>query len=137
VADDMLERQIAKRNAEKEERAKNRAKKKAKGLTHNNQKALPVMSRREQTERLHELKAQFLSHKKLGPLIEKLFDIAMQDDHPGQMQAMKVITDKILPTQSFSSESKKSSAVNITISGLSVSSIEEKEITNNEPVSVQ
>ena len=137
MTDDMLERQIAKRNAEKEERAKNRAEKKAKGLTHNNRKALPVMSRREQTERLHELKAQFLSHKKLGPLIEKMFDVAMDDDHPGQMQAMKVITDKILPTQSFSGESKKSSAVQINISGLQVSAIEEKDISKEEVVSIQ
>ena len=122
--------------AHKAKREARKAKTKA-GLTHNNQKALPMMSRREQTERLHELKAQFLSNKKLGPLVEKLFDIAMDDDHDGQMQAMKTITDKILPTQSFSSESKKSSAVQINISGLQVSTIEEKDITNDEPVSIQ
>ena len=122
--------------AHKAKREARKAKAKA-GLTHNNRKALPMMSRREQTERLHELKAQFLSNKKLGPLVEKLFDVAMDDDHPGQMQAMKVITDKILPTQSFSSESKKSSAVQINISGLQVSAIEEKEISNDEPVSIQ
>ena len=120
--------------AHKAKREARKAKTKA-GLTHNNQKALPMMSRREQTERLHELKAQFLSHKKLGPLVEKLFDIAMDDEHPGQMQAMKVITDKILPTQSFSSESKKSSAVNINITGLQVA-VEEKPV-NDEPVSIQ
>lgn len=122
--------------AHKAKREARKAKAKA-GLTHNNRKALPMMSRREQTERLHELKAQFLSNKRLGPLVEKLFDVAMDDDHPGQMQAMKVITDKILPTQSFSSESKKSSAVQINISGLQVSAIEEKEISNNDPVSIQ
>ena len=120
--------------AHKAKREARKAKTKA-GLTHNNQKALPMMSRREQTERLHELKAQFLSHKKLGPLVEKLFDIAMDDDHDGQMQAMKTITDKILPTQSFSSESKKSSAVNINITGLQVA-VEEKPV-NDEPVSIQ
>ena len=122
--------------AHKAKREARKAKTKA-GLTHNNQKALPIMSRREQTERLHELKSQFLSNKKLGPLVEKLFDIAMDDDHDGQMQAMKTITDKILPTQSFSSESKKSSAVQINISGLQVSTIEEKDISNDEPVSIQ
>lgn len=121
--------------AHKAKREARKAKTKA-GLTHNDQKALPVMSRRKQTERLHELKAQFLSHKKLGPLIEKLFDIAMDDDHDGQMQAMKTITDKILPTQSFSAESKKSSAVQINISGLQVSAVEEKPV-NDDPVSIQ
>ncbi len=122
--------------AHKAKREERKAKTKA-GLTHNNLKALPVMTRREQTERLHELKAQFLSNKKLGPLIEKVFDIAMNDEHDGQMQAMKMITDKILPTQSFSSESKKSTAVQINISGLQVSAIEEKDISKDEPVSIQ
>ena len=128
-----LDEKAAAHKAKREER---KARAKA-GFTKNGKKALPVMSRRQQTERLHELKAQFLSHKKLGPLIEKLFDIAMDDDHDGQMQAMKTITDKILPTQSFSAESKKSSAVQINISGLQVSTIEEKDITNSDPVSIQ
>ena len=122
--------------AHKAKREARKAKTKA-GLTHNNQKALPVMSRNEQVQRMHELKAKFLSHQKLGPLIEKVFDIAMNDEHDGQMQAMKMITDKILPTQSFSSESKKSTAVQINISGLQVSAIEEKDISKDEPVSIQ
>jgi hypothetical protein len=122
--------------AHKAKREARKAKTKA-GLTHNNLNALPAMSRREQTERLHALKAQFLSNKKLGPLVEKLFDIAMDDDHDGQMQAMKMIADKILPTNSFSAESKKSSAVQINISGLQVSTIEEKDISKEEVVSIQ
>jgi hypothetical protein len=52
------------------------------------------------------------------------------------MQAMKMIADKILPTNSFSAESKKSSAVQINISGLQVSAIEEKPV-NDDPVSIQ
>ena len=128
-----LDEKAAAHKAKREER---KARAKA-GFTKNGKKALPVMSRRQQTERLHELKAQFLSNKKLGPLVEKMFDIAMDDEHDGQMQAMKMIADKILPTQSFSSESKKSSAVQINISGLQVSTIEEKEISNDAPVSIQ
>ena len=129
---DSLEDKAAAHKAKREAR---KAKAKA-GLTHNNRKALPIMSRREQTERLHELKAQFLSNKTLGPLVEKMFDIAMNDEHDGQMQAMKMIADKILPTQSFSAESKKSSAVQINISGLQVSAVEEKPV-NDDPVSIQ
>ncbi|MDA8620236.1 hypothetical protein N9L28_05665 [Luminiphilus sp.] len=131
--DENLHKNVAEQKAKRDKRA---AKKKA-GLTQNNKKALPLMTRREQTERLHELKAQFLSNKKLGPLVEKMFDIAMNDEHDGQMQAMKMIADKILPTQSFSSESKKSSAVQINISGLQVSAIEEKDISKEEVVSIQ
>ena len=129
---DTVNDKAAAHKAKREERKANaRA-----GLTKNGLKALPVMSRNEQIQRMHELKAKFLSHKKLGPLIEKVFDIAMNDEHDGQMQAMKMITDKILPTQSFSSESKKSSAVQINISGLQVSAIEEKPV-NDDPVSIQ
>ena len=129
---DKLTDKAAAHKAKREER---KAKTKA-GLTHNNQKALPVMSRNEQVQRLHEIKARFLSNTKLGPLVEKMFDIAMNDEHDGQMQAMKMIADKVLPTQSFSGESKKSSAVNITISGLQVEAVAEKPV-NDEPVSIQ
>ena len=131
--DENLHKNVAEQKAKRDKRV---AKKKA-GLTHNDKKALPLMTRREQTERLHGLKAQFLSNKKLGPLVEKMFDIAMNDEHDGQMQAIKMIADKILPTQSFSSESKKSSAVQINISGLQVSAIEEKDISKEEVVSIQ
>ena len=129
---DKLTDKAAAHKAKREER---KAKTKA-GLTHNNQKALPVRTRREQTERLYALKAKFLSNRKLGPLVEKMFDIAMDDTHDGQMQALKMIADKILPTQSFTGESKKSSAVNINITGLQVEAVAEKPV-NDEPVSIQ
>ena len=121
--------------AHKAKREARKAKAKA-GLTHNNLNALPVMSRTEQVKRLHELKARFLESKKLEPFVKKLFDIAMDDDHQGQMAAMKMIADRILPAQSFSTESKKSSGVTINITGLQVEAKpEEKDVS--EPVSIQ
>ena len=127
-----LDEKAAAHKAKREER---KAKAKA-GLTKNGLKALPVMSRQEQTKRMHELKARFLESKKLEPFVIKLFDIAMDDDHPGQMSAMKMIADRILPSQSFSTESKKSSGVTINITGLQVEAKpEEKDVT--EPVSIQ
>jgi len=92
-----------------------------------------LMSRTEQTRRLHELKARFLKSKRLEPFVKKLFDIALDDDHPGQMAAMKLVAERILPTAGFSSEDKKSSAVQINITGLQVSSVEkdrEKEVVS-------
>jgi len=97
---------------------------------------MPVMSKSEQNRKLHEMKARFLTNKRLQPLVEKMFDIAMDDEHGGQMQAMKLITDRILPTAGFASEGSKSSAVQINITGLQVSSVEEKPL-NDEPVSIQ
>lgn len=130
--DENLHKNVAEQKAKRDKRE---AKKKA-GLTHNNLNALPVMSRREQTEKMHELKARFLKSDKLEPFVKKLFDIAMSDDHPGQMSAMKMIADRVLPAQSFSAESKKSSAVQINISGLQVSAVEEKPV-NDDLVSIQ
>ena len=132
MADNNLDDKAAAHKAKREER---KAKAKA-GLTKNGLKALPVMSRREQTERMHELKARFLQSKSLEPLVLMLFDIAMDDEHPGQMSAMKMIADRVLPAQSFTSDSKKSTGVQINITGLQVSSVEEKPV-NDEPVSIQ
>jgi hypothetical protein len=70
----------------------------------------------------------------LDRYVEKLFAIALDDDHSAQAMAMKLIAERILPIQSFTAESKKSSAVQINISGLKVD-VEEKEVS--EPVSIQ
>jgi hypothetical protein len=61
--------------------------------------------------------------------------MALDDDHSGQAVAIKIIAERILPVQSFTAESKKSSAVNINISGLKVDVSEEKDVS--EPVSIQ
>ena len=99
---------------------------------------LPVMTKAEQTRKLHEMKSRFLNSKRMGPLVEKMFDIAMDDEHQGQMAAMKLIADRILPTAGFASEGNKSSAVQINITGLQVSSVDtqEKE-AGGETVSIQ
>ena len=94
------------------------------------------MSREEQRHRLSLLKAEFLTHSSLDRYIEKLFTMALDDDHQGQVAAMKLIADRILPATAFSGEDKKSSAVQINITGLQVSSVE-KEVKSEEPVSIQ
>jgi len=96
---------------------------------------LAKMSREEQRHRLSLLKAEFLTHSSLDRYIEKLFAMALDDEHQGQSVAIKIIAERILPVQSFTAESKKSSAVNINISGLKVD-VEEKPV-DQEPVSIQ
>ena len=97
-----------------------------------------IMSAREQTRQLHALKAELLTHDKAKHFVNKLFDIAMNDEHDGQMQAMKMVADRLLPNAGFSIDSKKSTAVQINISGLQVSSVEEKEVKpDSAPVSIQ
>ena len=105
------------------------------GLDHTGKPRLPVMSKTEQTKRLHELKAELLTNKKLTGFVEKMFSIAMDDDHPGQMASIKIIADRILPAQGFTMDSKKSTGVTINITGLQVEKTEEKDVS--EPVSIQ
>jgi len=115
-------------NAEAEIRRKNRLRK---SKTNNNGSAkYTMMTRSDQQRRMHELKSRFLSHKSLPAYVEKLFEIAMDDDHDGQMAAMKLLADRLLPVAGFSSEGNKSSAVQINITGLQVEKVEEKEVVS-------
>ena len=122
-----LEGHVAKRKARKKEIAERKK-----------QTGRPIMSAREQTRQLHELKAELLTHNKAKHFVNKLFDIAMNDEHDGQMAAMKMVADRLLPNAGFSLDSKKSTAVQINISGLQVSSVDtsEKE-ADGETVSIQ
>ena len=99
---------------------------------------MPVMTKAEQTRKLHEMKARFLNSKRLEPLVTKMFDIAMDDEHQGQMAAIKLIADRILPATGFTNDSNKSSAVQINITGLQIASVDtqEKE-ADGETVSIQ
>ena len=98
---------------------------------------LPVMTRVEQQRKLHELKSRFLESKRLPLLINKVFEIAMDDEHDDQFQAIKLVMDKVLPAQGFSQESKRGSApVQINITGLQVETVE-KEVKDTNTVSIQ
>ena len=100
------------------------------------QAARALMTKSEQRDRMSVLRSEFLRSDKLDRFSRKLFEIAMDDEHQGQMAAMKMIADRILPTTSFVSESNKSSAVQINISGLQVHSVQAKEV-EQPPVSIQ
>ena len=130
-----LDEQVKARNERKAEREKRAKAKRDAGLSHTNKPFLPVMTRSEQTRRLHELKAEMLSNNKVSLFVKKLFDVAMDDDHQGQTAAMKLIADRLLPSQGFSLDDKKSTGVQINITGLQVEKVEEKEVSP--PVSIQ
>ena len=90
---------------------------------------LAKLSREEQRHRLSLLRTEFLTHSSLDRFVEKLFAMALDDDHSGQAVAIKIISERILPIQSFTAESKKSSAVNINITGLKVDVSERKDVS--------
>ena len=117
------------------ERKEVNARKRGRAEARSAKKELARMSREEQRHRLSLLKAEFLTHSSLDRYIEKLFAMALDDNHAGQAVAIKIIAERILPVQSFTAESKKSSAVNINITGLKVDVEPEKDVS--EPVSIQ
>lgn len=68
-------------------------------------------------QRIKELKDMLI--KSSGKdVVQKMIDIAMNDNHPAQMAAIKMCVDRTLPVSMFEKDKGQRSAVNITISGI-------------------
>jgi len=87
-------------------------------------------------------KSQVMSNRKLllaqsaDPLISKVIQVALDDDHPGQMSALKMCMDRLLPMQEFEAKKDGSrTAVTITISGVGDSVI--TGVAQSEPKEVE
>jgi hypothetical protein len=50
---------------------------------------------------MNEYKARMLASPKSAKVLEKVFEIALNDDHAGQMAAMKLVLDRIVPASTF------------------------------------
>ena len=63
---------------------------------------------------------------------EKVIQIALNDEHPGQMAALKMCLDRTLPMSMFEKDKSQRSAVTINITGLGVEPtvIPEEDITD-------
>lgn len=72
-------------------------------------------------QRMQEFKEMLCKNENGTACISKVLQIAMDDEHPGQMGALKMCMDRLLPTSMF--EEKKEdgarSMININITGLS------------------
>lgn len=67
-------------------------------------------------------------------VVEKVIQIALNDNHPGQMAALKMCIDRTLPTSMFEKDRNQRSAVTINITGIgdnSATQIIENEISIN------
>lgn len=64
--------------------------------------------------RINEYKARLLAAPTANRIIDKLIQIANNDDHPGQMAAMKMAIDRILPSSVFEKD-KEGNRPQITI----------------------
>ena len=69
--------------------------------------------------RINEFKARLLATSG-DKVINKIIHIALDDEHPGQMAALKMCMDRVLPLSYFEKDkmSQGKSSVNITITGV-------------------
>jgi hypothetical protein len=80
--------------------------------------------------RLAELKARLLATSG-ERMINKVVEIAMTDGHPGQMAAMKLCLERVLPVSMFEKDSSGSSkGITINITGLAGS------VTNDDDTTI-
>lgn len=84
----------------------------------------PVSTAAGMKQRQQEFKEQLLSAPVATSIIRKVIDIARNDEHPGQMAAMKMCMDRMLPVSVFE-ESKDTgrTAISITITGIGESAV--------------
>lgn len=67
--------------------------------------------------RIAELKARLLAAGTGERVIDKILQIAMQDDHPGQMAALKMCSDRLIPVSLFEKDkegNRPSIVINVT-----------------------
>jgi hypothetical protein len=65
-------------------------------------------------------------------VVEKVVEIALNDDHPGQMAALKMCIDRTLPVSMFEKDKSQRNAITINITGLGVEPtiIDQEDITD-------
>ena len=70
-------------------------------------------------QRLKELK-ELMIRSGGKDVAQKVIEIALNDDHPGQMAALKMCIDRTLPISMFEKDKGQRSAVTISITGLGI-----------------
>lgn len=65
-------------------------------------------------------------------VVEKVVEIALNDEHPGQMAALKMCIDRTLPVSMFEKDKSQRNAITINITGLGVEPtvIDQEDITD-------
>ena len=79
----------------------------------------PIGTAQGNKQRMQEFKNKLLTEVNGNAIINKMIQIALDDEHPGQATALKMCADRILPTSIFEEKKDGSrTAINITISGI-------------------
>ena len=83
-------------------------------------------------QRLKELK-ELMIRSGGKDVAQKVIEIALNDEHPGQMAALKMCIDRTLPISMFEKDKSQRSAVTINITGLGEPTV----INADEPTDVE
>ena len=77
-------------------------------------------------QRMQEFKNKLLTEENGNKVLMKVLEVAMDDEHPGQIAALKLCMDRMLPTSMFDEDKKGTDRpqIQINISGLSDTKIE-------------
>jgi hypothetical protein len=70
-----------------------------------------------ENQRVKELKDLLINSAGVN-VVQKTVQIALDDDHPAQMAALKLCMDRMLPVALFEKEGKQRSAITINITGI-------------------
>lgn len=78
---------------------------------------------------ISEYRDRMLNSPKSAKVLEKIFDAALNDEHPHQAAAWKLVVDRVAPISAFdvSKGSGQAPSISINISGLSGPSVEKIE----------
>lgn len=77
-----------------------------------------TLTKREQASALKEFRQRLLLNPKSPKLIEKLFDLAFDDEAKNQSVALKILSDRLMPVAGFTHDGKQQASVSINISGI-------------------
>jgi hypothetical protein len=64
---------------------------------------------------INEYRDRMLASPKSAKVLEKVFEVALNDGHPGQIAAMKLVMDRVLPTSVFDTAKSGGSTPQISI----------------------
>ena len=80
--------------------------------------ATKTLTKREQSAALKEFRQRLLLNPRSPKLINKLFDLALDDEAKNQAVALKLLADRLLPVAGFTADGKANAQVQINITGL-------------------
>lgn len=96
----------------------------------------PLATAEGKRQRLQEFKEMLLSPTNGTKVIRKVLEIALDDGHPGQMNALKMCLDRQLPISAFDEvKGQQRTAIQINITGIesTVTLDEQSDVTDVEP----